>query len=503
MGRITETDHRRIVDDLCAFLAGRTSPITTKLETEMQAAAAELDFERAARIRDNLAAITALTEQQAIVLPDGTDADVIAIDTDELEAAIQLFHIRAGRVKGQRGWVVERTDDHDGGSEQLMQDFLIRFYSDAADQEQTVRDSEEKAIKRRGVDNYVPIDTTATSVVPHDILVEIPPADIPHTEAALSQLRGGPVRIKTPKRGDKKTLMTTVHRNATEALKQHKLKRVGDLTARSAALQELQNSLFLPEAPLRIECTDISHIQGTDVVASLVVFEDGLPKKSDYRRYKITDAAGDGHSDDVASIAEVTRRRFLRHHLDSRTVPELDGSQFEDEKPQTSNKFAYPPQLFIVDGGAPQVAAAQQVLDELGITDVPVIGIAKRLEEIWVAGEKYPLILPGALSDPTHPRRSTPIRHHLPQATTIRPNATQRTRQHQRTRRSSTHRTGQTLRECEAAETSISSGHHRSQRIRPPTRPKRLRRPPPPRIRRTTVACPTVEKPALGAKMAV
>jgi len=394
VGRITETDHRRIVDDLCAFLAGRTSPITTKLETEMQAAAAELDFERAARIRDNLAAITALTEQQAIVLPDGTDADVIAIDTDELEAAIQLFHIRSGRVKGQRGWVVERTDDHDGGSEQLMQDFLIRFYSDAADQEQTVRDSEEKAIKRRGVDNYVPIDTTATSVVPHDILVEIPPADISHTEAALSQLRGGPVRIKTPKRGDKKTLMTTVHRNATEALKQHKLKRVGDLTARSAALQELQNSLFLPEAPLRIECTDISHIQGTDVVASLVVFEDGLPKKSDYRRYKITDAAGDGHSDDVASIAEVTRRRFLRHHLDSRTVPELDGSQFEDEKPQTSNKFAYPPQLFIVDGGAPQVAAAQQVLDELGITDVPVIGIAKRLEEIWVAGEKYPLILP-------------------------------------------------------------------------------------------------------------
>jgi uvrABC system protein C len=394
VGRITETDHRRIVDDLCAFLAGRTSPITTKLETEMQAAAAELDFERAARIRDNLAAITALTEQQAIVLPDGTDADVIAIDTDDLEAAIQLFHIRAGRVKGQRGWVVERTDDHAGGSEQLMQDFLIRFYSDAADQEQTVRDSEEKAIKRRGVDNYVPIDTTATSVVPHDILVEIPPADIPHTEAALSQLRGGPVRIKTPKRGDKKTLMTTVHRNATEALKQHKLKRVGDLTARSAALQELQNSLFLPEAPLRIECTDISHIQGTDVVASLVVFEDGLPKKSDYRRYKITDAAGDGHSDDVASIAEVTRRRFLRHHLDSRTVPELDGSQFEDENPQTSNKFAYPPQLFIVDGGAPQVAAAQQVLDELGITDVPVIGIAKRLEEIWVAGEEYPLILP-------------------------------------------------------------------------------------------------------------
>ena len=285
VGRITETDHRRIVDDLCAFLAGRTSPITTKLETEMQAAAAELDFERAARIRDNLAAITALTEQQASSTRRHRRRRHRHRHRRTRSRHPTLPHPRRP-VKGQRGWVVERTDDHDGGSEQLMQDFLIRFYSDAADQEQTVRDSEEKAIKRRGVDNYVPIDTTATSVVPHDILVEIPPADIPHTEAALSQLRGGPVRIKTPKRGDKKTLMTTVHRNATEALKQHKLKRVGDLTARSAALQELQNSLFLPEAPLRIECTDISHIQGTDVVASLVVFEDGLPKKSDYRRYK-------------------------------------------------------------------------------------------------------------------------------------------------------------------------------------------------------------------------
>ena len=232
------------------------------------------------------------------------------------------------------------------------------------------------------------------SPVPREVLVPVPLPEGSDVPTWLTGLRGSRVTVRVPRRGDQRSLMDTATTNASQALHQHKLRRTGDLTARSAALQELQEALWMDTSPLRIECTDISHIQGTDVVASLVVFEDGLPKKSDYRRYKITDAAGDGHSDDVASIAEVTRRRFLRHHLDSRTVPELDGSQFEDEKPQTSNKFAYPPQLFIVDGGAPQVAAAQQVLDELGITDVPVIGIAKRLEEIWVAGEKYPLILP-------------------------------------------------------------------------------------------------------------
>src|SRR5699024_8288975 len=200
-------------------------------------------------------------------------------------------------------------------------------------------------------------------------------------------------------RGDKRSRMETVERNAREQLKQHKIKRVGDLTARSAALQDIQEALDMEQAPLRIECTDISHIQGTDVVASLVVFEDGLPRKSDYRRYRIKEAAGDGHSNDVASIAEVTRRRFLRHHRDKLAVPEeLDDATFSDEKVEemsTDNRrFAYPPQLFIVDGGAPQVAAAQEVFDELGIVDVTLVGLAKRLEEIWLPGEPDPVILP-------------------------------------------------------------------------------------------------------------
>ena len=189
-----------------------------------------------------------------------------------------------------------------------------------------------------------------------------------------------------------------MQRNAKEALHQHKLKRVGDLTARSAALQQLQEALGMDQAPLRVECTDVSHIQGTDVVASLVVFEDGVPKKQDYRRYRIKEAAGDGHSDDVASIAEVTRRRFKRHHEDKLAHPDEDDTVFEDEAVEVEStdnrRFAYPPQLFIVDGGAPQVAAAQAVFDELGVIDVTLIGLAKRLEEVWLPGDDEPVILP-------------------------------------------------------------------------------------------------------------
>jgi excinuclease ABC subunit C len=193
------------------------------------------------------------------------------------------------------------------------------------------------------------------------------------------------VQLRVPHRGDKRALAETVHRNAQDALAQHKLKRAGDFNARSAALQGIQESLGLVEAPLRIECVDISHVQGTDVVASLVVFEDGLPRKSDYRHYAIREAAGDGRSDDVASIAEVTRRRFMRHVADADRPLVAEGR---------SRKFAYPPNLFVVDGGAPQVNAAAAVLDELGVTDVAVIGLAKRLEEVWVPSEPDPVIMP-------------------------------------------------------------------------------------------------------------
>lgn len=422
VGRVNEEEHREIVNGFTSFMSGHTDKVTRKLTTDMEAAAEELDFERAARLRDDLEAINKVMEKQAVVLGDGTDADIIAFATDELEAAVQIFHVRGGRIRGQRGWVVEKPGDFsdmlvdetpsqneesDPALPFLMQDFLVQFYGDAVERVET--EAEEDAavaavIERRGVDKHSfepATPATRATVVPREILVQVEPHEAEETLKVLSDLRGAGVDARVPQRGDKRALMDTVERNAKELLKQHKLKRVGDLTARSAALQELQEALFMEQAPLRIECTDISHIQGTDVVASLVVFEDGLPRKSDYRRYRVKEAAGDGHSNDVASIAEITRRRFLRHNQDKLAVPEaeeFDGSTFADEKVEEmstdARRFAYPPQLFIVDGGAPQVAAAQEVFDELGIVDVVLIGLAKRLEEIWVPGDPDPVILP-------------------------------------------------------------------------------------------------------------
>lgn len=422
VGRVSEEEHREIVDGFTSFMAGHTDKVTRKLNADMMAAAEELDFERAARLRDDLEAIDKVMEKQAVVLGDGTDADIIAFATDQLEAAVQVFNIRGGRIRGQRGWVVEKPGDYagllvdattqpEGDAPEtdpalpfLMQDFLVQFYGDAVERAETEAKEDAAVIERRGVDKHsfeeaAPV--TRASVVPREILVQVAPNEAEQTLKVLEELRGAGVDARVPQRGDKRALMETVERNAKELLKQHKLKRVGDLTARSAALQELQEALDMEQAPLRIECTDISHIQGTDVVASLVVFEDGLPRKSDYRRYRVKEAAGDGHSNDVASIAEITRRRFLRHNQDKLAVPEaeeFDGSTFSDEKVEEmstdARRFAYPSQIFIVDGGAPQVAAAQEVFDELGIVDVVLIGLAKRLEEIWLPGDPDPVILP-------------------------------------------------------------------------------------------------------------
>lgn len=419
VGRISEAEYREIVNGFIGFMTGHTDRVTRSIERAMNEAAENLDFEKAARLRDDLGALKKIMEQQTVVLGDGTDADIVALAADELEASIQIFHVRAGRVHGQRGWVVPRAGDNAQDNEEdqdslarLLQDFLVQFYSDAAERAEEEA-KEDQEINRRGVDkesHEVEADPHKRRgrVIPPQILVELMPADAADTQALLEKLRGGTkVDLRVPQRGDKRALIETVHRNAQEALRQHKLKRVGDLTARSAALQDIQEALGMEQAPLRIECTDISHIQGTDVVASLVVFEDGLPRKSDYRRYRIKEAAGEGRSDDVGSIKEVTRRRFLRHNQDKLAVPEaeeFDGSTFSDEKPSAevieemstdpNRRFAYPPQLFIVDGGAPQANAAQEVLDELGVKDVMLVGLAKRLEEIWVPGEEDPLILP-------------------------------------------------------------------------------------------------------------
>jgi excinuclease ABC subunit C len=307
-------------------------------------------------------------EKQAVVLGDGTDADVVSFAYDELQAAVQVFHVRGGRVRGQRGWVVDRLEDAgESPITGLVDQFLSQFYGDQAS-----------------------FDDDVANSVPREVLVPELPPDADTIAEWLSGLRGSRVQVRVPQRGDKRALMETVERNAKEAFTQHKLRRAGDLTARSAALQELQDALALDTAPLRIECIDISHIQGSDVVASLVVFEDGLARKSEYRRFAIREAATDG---DVASIAEVVRRRFAKYAGESGGQDSTPGIDPDTGKPR---RFAYPPNLLVVDGAGPQANAAADVLADLGVTDVAVIGLAKRLEEVWLPAEPEPAILPRA-----------------------------------------------------------------------------------------------------------
>ncbi|KDN17056.1 excinuclease ABC subunit C [Amycolatopsis rifamycinica] len=367
VGRVSADEHRDIVEDFCDFLAGKTDVMIKRLEAEMAAASEELEFERAARLRDDLGALRRAMEKQAVVLGDGTDADVVAFAHDELEAAVQVFHVRGGRVRGQRGWVIDKAEEMDVPA--LVDHFLTQFYG--AEAELEARD-----------------DVDAGPVVPREVLVPELPADAEAVAEWLSGLRGARVQLRVPQRGDKKALAETVQRNAGEAFTQHKLRRAGDLTARSAALTELQEFLGLDTAPLRIECIDISHIQGSDVVASLVVFEDGLARKSEYRRFALREAATEG---DVASIAEVVRRRFYRYLKETAEDTSKPGLDPETGRPK---KFAYPPNLLVVDGAGPQATAAADVLAELGITDISVVGLAKRLEEVWLPADPDPVILP-------------------------------------------------------------------------------------------------------------
>ena len=384
VGRVTPDEHRAIAEEFCEFMSGNTSRFVKRLEARMREAAAELDFEQAARLRDDVAALTKALEKQTVVLGDATDADVFGIADDPLEAAVQVFHVRGGRIRGQRGWVVEKESED---LPTLVGHLLQQVYGDA--------------------------DT-----VPKEVLLPVLPEDDDAAREWLSGLRGSAVDLRVPQRGDKKTLMETVTRNAQQSLARHKVARAGDLTLRSRALQELQEALDLDEAPLRIECYDVSHVQGTNVVASMVVFEDGLPRKSEYRRFIVRGALGDpvdgpATIDDTAAMREVLGRRFRRYLEEAEGAGDLDlqaagsdGRRDRDEvehepnggpiDPETGRprRFAYPPSLVVVDGGLPQVNAAQAVLDDLGIEEVALVGLAKRLEEVWVPGQDYPVILP-------------------------------------------------------------------------------------------------------------
>lgn len=372
VGRVDAAEHRAIAEDFCDFMDGQTGRFVKRIEGEMRAAAAELDFERAARLRDDIHALDKALERSAVVLPDGTDADVFGISSDELEAAVQVFHVRGGRVRGQRGWVAER----DGSPvSELVEQLLQQVYGGESG-----------------------------DGVPREVLVPELPTDHASVAEWLTGLRGARVSLRVPSRGDKRALQETVTRNAVQAMARHKVARAGDLTARSQALQELQDALGLDDAPLRIECFDVSHVQGTQVVASMVVFEDGLPRKAEYRRFIVRGeigADGEARVDDTAAMHEVLTRRFRRYlaERDDDSGLELDGGEGSvggpiDEVTGRPRKFAYPPQLLVVDGGLPQVNAAARVLDELGITDVALVGLAKRLEEVWLPGDDFPIILP-------------------------------------------------------------------------------------------------------------
>lgn len=356
VGRVTPEEHRDIVDDFMAFMGGQTSGFVKGIEQKMRHAAEQQEYELAAKYRDDLGALRRALEKQTVVLGDGTDADVLGFVDDPLEVAVQIFSVRGGRIRGQRGWVADKADDAD--FPELVQRAVMTLY-----------------------------ENTTTEAIPRQVLVPELPADVDAVTELLTELRGGPVRIRVPQRGDKKRLLETVEQNAQQVMARHKLKRAGDLTARSKALEEIQEYLDLPTAPLRIECYDVSNLQGTEIVASMVVFEDGLPRKGEYRRFTIRH---EGQSD-VAAMHEVITRRFQRLLKARKEGDEVPGIDPETGLPR---KFAYAPGLVVVDGGPPQVAAAQAAMDELGITDVALCGLAKRLEEVWVPQDVDPVIFP-------------------------------------------------------------------------------------------------------------
>ncbi|REE03037.1 excinuclease ABC subunit UvrC [Citricoccus muralis] len=385
--RISQAGHRQLAQDFCDFMAGDAQKYIRRLETQMKEAVADLRYEDAARRRDDIAALKRVFERNAVVLSESTEADIFAFADDELEAAVQVFHVRDGRIRGQRGWVVEKVEDVSGST--MVEQLLEQVYGSLED----------------------------TSRIPREVLVPELPENADQVAALLSGMRGAQVSLRVPQRGDKRSLMETVKENAVLALRVHKTRRSGDLTTRSAALRELQDALELPEPLLRIECYDISHVSGTNVVGSMVVVEDGMPKKADYRKFSVT---GDAARDDTAAMRNVLTRRF-RHYLEDQERsgtfatgeialepdPAMPADQVGPggvaESPAgapadgpSSRRFAYPPSLVVVDGGPPQVASAVQALADLGITDLPVVGLAKRLEELWLPGEEFPLVLPRA-----------------------------------------------------------------------------------------------------------
>jgi excinuclease ABC subunit C len=352
--RISKEDHKKLSNDFADFMSGGDNKHIESLRARMLVASDEQHYERAAKLRDNIEALEAVLEKSTVVFNDQTDADLFAIADDELAAAVQLFIVRGGRIRGVRGWVVDKELERD--MQELVEYVIQNVYS----------------ASKRGT----------ASEIPKEIIVPDTSLDLSALQLWLSELRGSKVDIRVARRGDKRALQETAMTNAQHALSVYKMRRSTDFTARADALAGIQRALSLTDAPLRIECFDVSHLNGTDVVASMVVFEDGLAKKDQYRRFAISET-----TDDTDSIYQVLMRR-----LKYLKAPETD----LDADP---TKFSYRPNLLIVDGGQPQVSAAMRALADSGITDLAVCGIAKRLEEVWLPGESFPVILPRATDE--------------------------------------------------------------------------------------------------------
>jgi excinuclease ABC subunit C len=395
VGNITEEDYGELVNELLRFLDGETQPVVERLESSMQAAASELDFERAARLRDRLATVRKAIERQQMVTEKPEDFDLVGIAEDDLEAAVQVFYVRRGRVVGRNGFILDKVEDL--SRPQLVGHVLEQLYAGAA----IAKGRAPRMTDDRGA---VWVESTAAALwgtaaedsqldVPRQILVPDLPEECDVYEELLSQARGGPVAIRVPQRGAKRTLAETVARNAADDFQRHRMRRSSDHNSRARALTALQEQLGLPEAPLRIECFDMSHIQGTDYVGSMVVLEDGLPKKSDYRRFKVKTV---GSNDDYAAMEEVVRRRLTALLVERRKAaepPELDENG--DPIPRRPAKFSYPPQLLLVDGGKGQLSVAIKVVEELGLADeIPVAALAKEFEEVFVPGQADSIRIP-------------------------------------------------------------------------------------------------------------
>ncbi|WP_101429722.1 excinuclease ABC subunit UvrC [Bifidobacterium pseudolongum] len=443
VGRIEASAHRRMCEQLVGVLTGRVGKsYIAQLTAQMKEASADLDFERAARLRDDIQMLGTVMEQNAVVLDQDVDADVFGFATDELEASVHAFFVRSGTIRGERNWSVERADEVDDG--ELMADLLVQVYSEltheaatappanAAEDERVVQNAPQSLIineQRNAIADSQQITATDATAraqatrartrhmeqtgradllepvapVPRRILLPFAPARADELEQWLSGLRGGAVSITVPMRGNKKQLLDRADQNAQQALQRSKMSRISDIGTRTAAMNDVAQALGLDQAPLRIECYDISNtVGGAFQVASMVVFEDGIAKKSEYRRFAIRGDDGTGALDDLSALYETLTRRFKHGNIAGDSGESLDNERraggqpaAEDVVQQNTNRrhFAYKPNLVVVDGGKPQVMAAAQALADCGVEDVAVCGLAKRLEEVWVPDDDYPIIL--------------------------------------------------------------------------------------------------------------